>query len=153
MYKVVIADSSCLIALSKIGKLEILNALFGNVLIPKAVYIEVVVLGKGRAGSEEIKNAKWIKVENVKNKLAVKALQINLGEGESEAITLAIEKDADLIILDDFKARQTAEELSLTFVGTLAILQKAKSKGLIKNFEKVLDELRKAGFRYNFKLK
>jgi len=153
MYKVVIADSSCLIALSKIGELEILNALFGNILIPKAVYIEVVVQGKGRAGSEEIKNAKWIKVENVKNKLAVKALQINLGEGESEAITLAIEKDADLIILDDFKARQTAEELSLTFVGTLAILQKAKSKGLIKNFEKVLDELRKAGFRYNFKLK
>jgi len=153
MYKVVIADSSCLIALSKIGELEVLHALFENIFIPKAVYVEVVVQGKGRAGSEEIKNAKWIKVETVKNKLAVKALQINLGEGESEAITLAIEKGADLIILDDFKARQTAEELSLTFVGTLAILQKAKSKGLIKNIEKTLDDLRKAGFRFSFKLK
>lgn len=153
MYKVVIADSSCLIALSKIGKLEVLHALFENIFVPKAVYYEVVVQGKGRAGADEIKNAKWIKVENAKNKLAVKALQINLGAGESEAITLAIEKDADLIILDDFKARQTAEELSLTFVGTLAILQKAKSKGLIKDFAKTLDDLRKAGFRFNFRLK
>lgn len=153
MYKVVIADSSCLIALSKIGELEILHTLFKDIVIPKAVYIEVVVQGEGRTGAEEIKNAKWIKVENVKNRLAVKALQINLGAGESEAITLAIEKNADLIILDDLKARQTAEELSLTFVGTLAILQKAKSKGLIKNFEKTLDDLRKEGFRFNFKLK
>ncbi len=153
MYKVVIADSSCLIALSKIGELEILHALFENIIIPKAVYVEVVVQGKGRTGAEEVKNAKWIKVENAKNKLAVKAFQINLGAGESEAITLAIEKNADLIILDDSRARQAAEELSLTFVGTLAILQKAKSKGLIKNFEKTLDDLRKAGFRFNFRLK
>ena len=80
-------------------------------------------------------------------------MQINLGEGESEAIILVMEKDADLIILDDFKARQTAEELSLTFVGTLAVLQKAKSKGFIKDFEQSLEDLRKAGFRFNFKLK
>jgi len=153
MYKVVIADSSCLIALCKIGELEILRALFGTVFIPKGVYEEVVIQGKGRAGSEEIKDAKWSKVENIKNKLAVKALKINLGEGESEAITLAIEKNADLIILDDLKARQTAEELSLTFVGTLALLQKAESKGLIKNFGKTLDDLRNAGFRFSFKLK
>lgn len=112
----------------------------------------MVVQGKGRTGADEIKNAKWIKAENVKNKLAVKALQINLGAGESEAITLEIEKNADLIILDDLKARQTAEDLSLNFVGTLAILQKAKSIGLIENFEKPLTDLRKEGFRFNFKL-
>ena len=58
MYKVVIADSSSLIALSKIGELEILHDLFENIFIPKAVYVEVVVQGKGRSGLEEIKNAK-----------------------------------------------------------------------------------------------
>lgn len=55
MYKVVIADSSCLIALSKIGELEILHDLFENIFIPKVVYVEVVVQGTRRPGSEELK--------------------------------------------------------------------------------------------------
>ncbi|MEO8230941.1 MAG: DUF3368 domain-containing protein [Ignavibacteriota bacterium] len=153
MSKIVIADSSCLIVLSKIKKLDILHTLFGDIFIPTAVYTEVVVNGKEKAGVEDVRNAKWIKVENVKNKLAVKALQINLGAGESEAITLAIEKNADLIILDDFRARQAAEEFSLNFVGTLAVLQKAISEGMIENSESINDELNNAGFRFNFKLK
>jgi len=147
MSKIVIADSSCLIGLSKIGQLNILPQLFGKIIIPEAVYYEVVIRGSGKAGAEEVKNADWIENQKVKNELAVKAFRINLGFGESEVIALANECQADFIRLDLCQARQTAEELELPVIGTIAILQKAIEKGIIENLPTVLENLRNAGFR------
>lgn len=148
MSKIVIADSSCFIGLSKIGQLKILPQLFGKIVIPEAVYYEVVIRGSGKAGAEEVKNADWIENQKVKNELAVRAFRINLGFGESEVIALANECQADFIILDDWKARQTAEELELPVIGTIAILQKAVEKGILKDLPFVLEKLRNAGFRF-----
>jgi len=148
MSEYVVADSSCLIGLSKIGKLEILHDFFGKIIIPEAVYYEVVIRGKGRAGAEEVKNADWIEKNKVKNDLAVRAFRLNLGAGESEAIALASEYNAKFVILDDLSARQTAEELGLSVIGTVAVLQKAEIKGIIGNLQAVLEDLRKAGFRF-----
>jgi predicted nucleic acid-binding protein len=110
MSKIVIADSSCLIALSKIGELKLLEQLFSHVFIPQAVYKEVVIRGEGRPGSKEVSSAAWIKVQNISDKLAVDALRLQLGLGESEAIVLTVELKADFIILDDWRARQAAVE-------------------------------------------
>jgi len=148
MSKIVIADSSCLIGLSKIGQLNILPQLFGKIIIPEAVYHEVVIRGEGRAGAEEVKNADWIEKQKVKNELAVRAFRINLGFGESEVIALTNECQADFIILDDWKARQTAEELKLSVIGTVAVLQKAVEKGIIEDLPFILENLRNAGFRF-----
>ena len=148
MSKIVIADSACLIGLSKIGELHILRQLFGKILIPSAVFHEVVILGMGRAGAEEVKNAKWIETHEVENQLAVKAFRLTLGTGESEAIVLALEREADFIILDDWKARQMALELSLPVIGTVAVLTKAVEKGIIDELQSILEELRRAGFRF-----
>jgi len=148
MSKIVIADSSCLIGLSKIGQLKILPQLFGKIIIPKAVYHEVVIRGSGRAGAEEVRNADWIENQKVKNELAVRAFRIHLGFGESEVIALANECQTDFIILDDWKARQTAEELKLPVIGTIAILQKAVENGFIENLPTILENLRNAGFRF-----
>ena len=134
--------------MSKIGQLNILPQLFGKIIIPEAVYYEVVIRGSGKAGAEEVKNADWIENQKVKNELAVRAFRINLGFGESEVIALANEYQADFIILDDWKARQTAEELELPVIGTIAILQKAVEKGIIENLPTVLENLRNAGFRF-----
>lgn len=134
--------------MSKIGQLNILPQLFGKIIIPEAVYYEVVIRGSGKAGAEEVKNADWIENQKVKNELAVRAFRINLGFGESEVIALANECQADFIILDDWKARQTAEELELPVIGTIAILQKAVEKGIIENLPTVLENLRNAGFRF-----
>ena len=90
MSKIVVADSSCLIALSRIGKIVILHELFDDVLIPHAVYHEVVEMGEGRPGVEEIKGMPWIKLEEVQDQLAVKALMLTLGRGESEAMILLL---------------------------------------------------------------
>lgn len=148
MSKVVIADSTCLIGLSKIGKLYILHQLFGRVIIPPAVYHEVVVLGVGRLGAEEVKNAEWIETHEIQNKLAARAFRLTLGAGEAEAIALAAEYEVDFIILDDWKARQVALELSLPVIGTVAVLARAVEKGLIEELPSILGELRKAGFRF-----
>jgi predicted nucleic acid-binding protein len=146
---VVIADSSCLIGLSKIGKLQILHDLFGTVLIPEKVYQEVVVSGRGRPGAEEVKNASWIETRTVQNQLAVRVFQLHLGGGESEAISLAVECAADFLILDDLKARQIAEELGLSVVGTVAVLYKSSEKGLLgEEMQTVLEQLHQAGFRF-----
>ena len=148
MSKFVVADSSCLISLSRIGKLDVLRELFIKIIIPEAVYYEVVVRGEGRIGAEQVKKAKWIKKQKVQNALAVGAFKVNLGAGESEAIALAYESKADFLILDDFKARQTAEELSLEVIGTVAVLQKAEEKGIIDNLQSVLRDLRDVGFYF-----
>ena len=125
MSKIVIADSSCLIGLSKIGRLSILRQLFEKIFIPPAVFHEVVVKGAGRAGAEDVKQTDWIETRQINNPLAVKAFKLNLGAGESEAIALASECHADFIILDDWNARQTALGLSLPVIGTVALLKKA----------------------------
>jgi len=148
MSKIVIADSTCLIGLSKIGQLEVLHHLFEKILIPSAVYNEVVVLGAGRFGADEVANAKWIEIQEVENRLAVQAFRLTLGAGESEAIVLAQECEADFIILDDWKARQMALGLSLPVVGTVAVLTRASEKGVIKDLQSTLEDLRKAGFRF-----
>jgi predicted nucleic acid-binding protein len=95
MSKIVIADSTCLIGLSKIGQLHILRQLFEKILIPSAVFHEVVVLGAGRYGAKEVENAEWIEIREVENQLAVQAFRLTLGAGESEAIVLAQECAAD----------------------------------------------------------
>jgi predicted nucleic acid-binding protein len=148
MSESVVADSSCLIGLSKIGKLHVLHTLFKKIVIPQAVYYEVVIRGKGKSGAEEVRNAEWIEKREIKNALAARTLRLSLGPGESEAIILADECSAKFIILDDLNARRTAEALELSVIGTVAVLQKAEEKGIIRNLETVLQQLQNAGFRF-----
>jgi predicted nucleic acid-binding protein len=149
MSEIVVADSTCLIGLSKIGKLSILRQLFEKIFIPPAVFHEVVILGARRPGAEEVKNAGWIETCEAKNTLAVQIFRLTLGAGESEAIVLATERKTDLIILDDWKARQAAVALTLPVIGTIAVLKKAHEKGFLNDFQSTLDELRNAGFRFS----
>lgn len=142
------ADSSCLIGLSKIRRLDILHRLFGGILIPSAVYQEVVVRGAGRSGADEVAQADWIETRPITDQLALKALRLNLGAGESEAMILAAECAADFLILDDWRARQVALGLGLPVVGTVAVLDKAAEKGFLPNLPEALEQLRQAGFRF-----
>jgi len=148
MSRVVVANSSCLIGLSKICRLDILQKLFGSVLIPFAVYEEVVIRGAGRSGSVEVAQADWIETRKIIDLLAFKTLRLTLGAGEAEAIVLASECAADFPILDDWRARQVALGLELPVVGMVALLDKAAEKGLLTDLPDVLRQLRRAGFRF-----
>lgn len=107
----VVSNSSPIIHLAKIGKLELLKEYFQTITVPEAVYRECVLEGKVREEVEIIKNADWIKVMQVESKKIVRLLQSLLDDGESEAIALSLEIGADLILLDDSDACKREGEI------------------------------------------
>jgi len=147
---IVVLNSSPLITLAKIGKLNILKELFDKITTSKAVWVEVVENGKGKLGAKEIEKASWIKVEDAKDKLGVEILKGEVEVGEAEAIVLARELEADLLVIDERIPRIIAKSLGLKVVGSLAILYIAKKKGLIEEeFDELLKELRLKGIRFS----
>ena len=150
---IVISNSSALINLVIIGRLDLLREKFGEIIVPQAVWQEVVIESAGKPGAKEVERANWIRVEEVTNKPLVQLLEQKLDDGESEAIALALEVGADLVLLDERDARDTAESLGLDILGVIGILIWAKKKGLILSLQDELDQLRNvAKFRFNDKL-
>ena len=142
----VVCDASTLIALARIGQLDILWQAGAQVVIPTAVYEEVVVKGASKPGSDEIRQASWVETRDVSDRDIVAQFRTVLGAGESEVIALAKESDAELIILDDQDARETAIAEGLNVVGLLAFLVLAKEEGIIHQVRSLLDALRQQGF-------
>ncbi len=134
----VVSNSSPLIALEQIGRLELLHELVGPVLIPTAVSHEI---------GPKVSNPDWIEVQDLKQPVASAVLRASLGPGESEAISLAIEVEARLLILDDLAARRLALGLHLPIIGTLGLLLAAKRKGLLEAIRPCLDQLLEHEFR------
>lgn len=137
----IVSNSSPLIVFSKINRLTLLEELFEEVFIPKAVFEEVT---KGRKGAEIVKN-KWIKVKEVKDKDFAEYLSKMLGKGEAEAIILAKECKSKLLI-DDAEGRKHAELLDLKFMGCLGLLKLAKKQGLIESVGEVIEEMKNDSF-------
>ncbi len=142
----VVSNSTPLIHLAKIGRLELLEEFFGEILIPEAVYRECVVEGSESEDALAIKNTEWIKVEKINDERLKRSLMIKLDEGESEAIVLALEKKADLILIDDYDGREVARALGLKVTGTIGILLKAKFSGRITSLKDELEKLKSTGF-------
>lgn len=84
--------------------------------------------------------------------MASQFLQAQLGNGESEAIALAKEIKADLLILDEKKARRIAKLNGITVIGTIGVLQKAKDQGFVNNMKACLDDLIQSGIWLDVKL-
>jgi uncharacterized protein len=114
---IVISNSSPLINFGALGRLDILQTLYGSLFIPEAVYQEIVVAGRHYPGAAEIKQATWIIPKPVTNRAAVAALH-DLGRGEAEAIMLAVEHPGSLVILDDRQGRGVAIHLGLDVIAT-----------------------------------
>ena len=122
------------------------SAILGEIKIPQAVYSEVVIASKGRAGSKELTNANWIHCCEVKNRDLVTFLKISLDDGEAEAIALAQETDADLLLMDDGEGRRIAESVGIEFTGTVGLLLRYY-QGSYQDTKETLDELLAQGFR------
>jgi uncharacterized protein len=144
---IVVCNTSPIINLAMIGQLEVLQKLYGKVIIPEAVRQEITVRGAGEPGATEVEESDWIEACEVENRSLVASLQLELDAGEAEAIALAVELEADLLLLDERKGRVIASRLGLKFVGLLAVLIEAKQKGVIAAIKPVVDALiEKAGF-------
>lgn len=148
---IAVSNSTPLIALSRIGKIELLHEYFGQICIPKAVYDEVVVSGGTLYGAQEVAQADWIFVEDIDNMLAAESLGMYLGAGEAEAIVLAREKGC-LLIIDDGDGRKAARTMDLKITGTVGVLLKAGRDGKL-DLKECLDELNACGFRLSEKVR
>jgi len=145
---IVVSNSSPLVSLCAIGRLELLRNLYGTISIPRAVHYEVAVQGSGRPGAAEVQTFDWITSRDVGNPNLATALQGKLDHGEAEAIALALELQADLLLMDERLGRIEAARFGLRFIGTLGVLIEAKARGHLQEIKPVLDELRtNAGFR------
>lgn len=144
----IISNASPLIGLCSIGLLDILKELWDEIIIPRAVYKEVVINGDGKQGAAAIANAcnQWIRVSSVKNKHVAEVLRTVLDEGESEVIALGQETKADLLLLDNREPRMFAGTISLKVIGTLGIIRLAWKKGLIRKPVEEIYKLRNNGF-------
>jgi predicted nucleic acid-binding protein len=138
---IIISDTSCLILLEKLGKLELLKTVFGKLTITQIV-------------ADEFEKAipEFIEIENPKDKNYQRILESFLDSGEASAIALALEKENPLLIIDDYKARREAKQLRIKYTGTLGILIVAKEKGLIDSVTEILDDIKKTDFRISERL-
>lgn len=147
-----VLNSSVIIALSHLGYLNHLKHVFDEVLIPQGVYEEICVKGGGLPGDRELRESVekgLIRVKKVENRVLVNALLDPLSLGEAEALALAVEEEADYVVVDDRLARSRAKVMGLDVIGTLRVLRLFFDAGLLSKSEflTALEELRKFGFR------
>jgi len=136
--------------LAIINKLNLLEQLYQNIIVPKEVWKELVIDGKGKPGADKIQKSQWIHVNSIKNTDLFRSLKKDLDTGESAAITLAIEKRADIILLDEIEARNIADLFDLKKTGVIGIILLCKKFNIIPSIKPLLDDLRtKANFWIN----
>ena len=134
----IIVNSTPIIALSLINQLDLLNQLFNEVIIPWAVYQEIVIAGDNKPGAKELKNANWIQVQEVASSSPLEPLLLGLDRGELEVILLAISIKLDWVIIDEKLARRVAKTMKLPVKGTLGILLVGFDMGYLSKQE-ILD--------------
>ncbi len=143
----IVCNASPLINLARIGQLDLLRQVYGDLLIPDAVWREVVIAGAGQPGADEVRDAVWIHRYPVQNEHLVAALRQELDAGEAEAIVLALEVKAELLLMDERLGRENARHLGLHCTGLIGVLVEARHKGLIEAIGPLLTALRTvAGF-------
>jgi predicted nucleic acid-binding protein len=151
---IVVSNSSPLIALSRIGRLDILASLYKRILVPAEVHYEVTVDGRGLPGAEEVRHAVWIEAAQhrpLTDPMLAAACQ-GLGAGERGAILLAKSLRADLILLDESKARRIAREAGLAIVGCLGVLEAGARRGLVLDLRQAYADLLRQGIRFDIGL-
>lgn len=130
---IVVADTSAISVLLRIGEIRLLHEIFGEVVIPEEVRHELA-----RTFSHL---PAWIYVEQIKDPLAVENFKLRVHRGEAAAIQLAIELSADRLLIDDFKGRQLAQSEGIHIIGLLGVVLFARSKGLIPSARHILNRL------------
>lgn len=144
---IVVSDTSPVSNLLVIGRLDLLERVYGEIIIPPKVYEEIIGIQQFGISIEPILLADWIKVLGLKDPNGTAKLRSVVDEGEAEAIALALEIGADQVLIDERLGAKVAESMGLSVVGLLGVLLKAKDKNILQQVRPVLDDLvEKAGF-------
>lgn len=138
----IISNTTPLINFAEIGRMDVLEALFGLVTITPAVVDELSAKSVLFPQAARVPALPGIRVQAPSDRLLVRGYAAQVHEGEAECIALAMEHAGALLLLDDLGARSLAAANQLPFTGTLGCLAQAKRQGLIPNVRPMLHELR-----------
>lgn len=139
----VVANSTPLVSLWILGRLGLLRDLYGEVLIPQAVYDEFLAIER-ESRQAALDNAPWIQSVRLVDPQRAR-VYIGLDQGEATVLALAEERSARLVIMDELKGRRYAQRLELPLTGTLGLLLLAKERGLVARLAPLLAELQEQG--------
>ena len=145
---IVVSDTTPLISLLKINRIDLLEKLFGDVLIPQAVFDELTVDERFRLEADQIRQTKFIAVNPVNPESAnILKRATGLDQGESEAIVLTDELKADLLLMDEAKGRNVSAQMGIRIMGTIGILMAAYEEQELTSDEvrECVDGLQRAG--------
>ena len=146
---IVVSDTTPLISLLKINRLDLLEKLFGRVLIPQAVCDELTRDKRFQIEADQIKKCGFIEVRCVENMESISLLKriSCLDQGESEAIILTDELQADILLMDEAKGRTVSLQMGLKIMGTIGILLSAYEERIriAEEIKDCIGELQRAG--------
>jgi predicted nucleic acid-binding protein len=152
---IVVSNSSPLISLAKIDAFDLLQKLYGALVIPAEVYAEVVSAGAGLAGAAEVSKCPWIEVREIRHPAAmdeIRSRRLALGLGELSAMILARELAADLVLLDDLGARKLAQKQGMKVQGCIAVLEACYRRGHVADLRQAYERMLQAGVYLDRKL-
>lgn len=138
---IIVSNTSPISNLAQVGRLEILQQIYGKIIIPTAVYNELTAEGAGDIVAIPVKTYSWIETRAVTDFKMVNNLLNKLDEGEAEAITLAIELAANQLLIDERVGRREANRLKVPITGVLGVLLLAKQRGIIPAVKPAIDDL------------
>ncbi len=131
----IIGDSSALVSLSIMDRLDLLESIFGKIYVPQAVYNEVTIPDK----PQSVKLKKFLKDKIVTVNLTI--TQMGLGQGELEAIALYKQLNSNFLLIDDRRAKKFAQLNSVNVIGSLGVMILAKEQGLVNSIRNDLEKL------------
>jgi len=142
--EIVISNTTPIICLSILDKLDLLKYFYSKIIIPEAVHNEIIIGRKNRYGYNKYRESDWIEIRSIKNQ-DLRKYYFDLDIGEAEVLVLADELNADLVIIDEFLGRKYAELIGLNLTGTLGILLKAKTVNKIEAVKPLIEKLQQEG--------
>lgn len=141
----IVCNTSPIFYLHKIGLLNLPEKLFGEVFIPQAVVSELDEGKRLGYGAPDVREFNWLKVRAVEVPSEIR--DIGIGDGETEAIALALKNEVKFLLLDDGEARRAALERKLPVVGTVGVLIMSVRQGFLPKLKPSLEALSSSGFR------
>jgi len=145
----IICNATPLIAFARIQRLDILQQTVGTLVVPEGVAKEVRGYRGGHYAEIILDDEPWITVQALRAPAQVQLLLPVLDQGEAEVITLALEQNADLVLIDELTGRKVAQSLQLQVIGTVGILIRAKQMGIIPAVKPILEKMIQRGIRYS----
>lgn len=138
----IVSNTSPISNLAAIGQLDLLQQVYGSITIPQAVADEIGKVATIYTQAASVPNQPWITIQAVNDTTIVERLRgEKLDSGESEAIALALEIGAELLLIDEQLGRRIAVNEGLNITGLVGVLLEAKNKGFVSKIKPIVDTL------------